>query len=40
VSAISNGATTPNRTIGRVMAQVQKVGLCGGTTQAAWLGTP
>ena len=40
VSAISNGATTPNRTIGRVMAQVQKVGLCGGNTQAAWLGTP
>jgi D-alanyl-D-alanine carboxypeptidase/D-alanyl-D-alanine-endopeptidase (penicillin-binding protein 4) len=40
VSAISNGASTPNRTIGRVMAQVQRVGLCGGSPQAAWLGTP
>jgi D-alanyl-D-alanine carboxypeptidase/D-alanyl-D-alanine-endopeptidase (penicillin-binding protein 4) len=40
VSAISNGATTPNRTIGRVMAQVQNVGLCGGATQAAYLSTP
>jgi D-alanyl-D-alanine carboxypeptidase/D-alanyl-D-alanine-endopeptidase (penicillin-binding protein 4) len=40
VSAISNGASTPNRTIGRVMAQVQNVGLCGGATQAAYLSTP
>jgi D-alanyl-D-alanine carboxypeptidase/D-alanyl-D-alanine-endopeptidase (penicillin-binding protein 4) len=40
VSAISNGATTPNRTIGRVMAQVQNIGLCGGATQAAYLSTP
>ncbi|MEI6616278.1 MAG: D-alanyl-D-alanine carboxypeptidase, partial [Cyanobium sp. ELA507] len=40
VSAISNGASTPNRTIGMVMAQVQNVGLCGGATQAAYLSTP
>jgi len=40
VSAISNGATTPNRTIGRVMAQVQNIGLCAGATQAAYLSTP
>jgi D-alanyl-D-alanine carboxypeptidase/D-alanyl-D-alanine-endopeptidase (penicillin-binding protein 4) len=30
VSTISNGAATPNRTIGQVMRQVQNVGLCGG----------
>jgi D-alanyl-D-alanine carboxypeptidase/D-alanyl-D-alanine-endopeptidase (penicillin-binding protein 4) len=35
VSAISNGATVPNQTIGRVMLQVQNVGLCGGGPQAS-----
>ena len=40
VSAISNGATTPNRTIGRVMEQVQNVSLCASTTASADLRTP
>jgi len=40
VSAISNGATTPNRTIGRVMEQVQNVSLCSGTTASATLSSP
>ena len=39
VSAISNGATTPNRTIGRVMAQVQNVSLCASSTASADLRT-
>jgi D-alanyl-D-alanine carboxypeptidase/D-alanyl-D-alanine-endopeptidase (penicillin-binding protein 4) len=30
VSTISNGASTPNRTIGQVLQQVQNVGLCAG----------
>ena len=40
VSAISNGATTPNRTIGRVMEQVQNVSLCAMTTASAARFTP
>lgn len=40
VSAISNGATTPNRTIGRVMEQVQNVSLCASSTASAGLPTP
>ena len=40
VSAISNGASTPNRTIGRVMAQVQNVSLCAGSTASAALTSP
>ena len=40
VSAISNGATTPNRTIGRVMQQVQNVSLCASSTASAGLRTP
>jgi D-alanyl-D-alanine carboxypeptidase/D-alanyl-D-alanine-endopeptidase (penicillin-binding protein 4) len=39
VSAISNGGTTPNRTIGRVMAQVQNVSLCASSTASADLRT-
>ena len=35
VSAISNGASTPNRTIGAVMRQVQNVSLCSGSLDAA-----
>ena len=40
VSAISNGATTPNRTIGRVMEQVQNVSLCATTTASTARFTP
>ena len=40
VSAISNGATTPNRTIGRVMEQVQNVSLCSTNTASAALSNP
>ena len=40
VSAISNGATTPNRTIGRVMGQVQNVSLCASSSASADLRTP
>jgi D-alanyl-D-alanine carboxypeptidase/D-alanyl-D-alanine-endopeptidase (penicillin-binding protein 4) len=40
VSAISNGATTPNRTIGRVMEQVQNVSLCASSTASAALTSP
>ena len=40
VSAISNGAPTPNRTIGRLMQQVQNVGLCGTSTASAAVTTP
>ncbi|MFO0039334.1 MAG: D-alanyl-D-alanine carboxypeptidase, partial [Synechococcaceae cyanobacterium] len=29
VSAISNGASSPNQTIGSILRQVQNVGLCG-----------
>jgi len=36
VSAISNGAISPNRTIGRVMQQVQNTGLCASTVDAAY----
>jgi len=36
VSAISNGASAPNRTIGQVMQQVQNVGLCQSTVEAAY----
>jgi D-alanyl-D-alanine carboxypeptidase/D-alanyl-D-alanine-endopeptidase (penicillin-binding protein 4) len=39
VSAISNGAAAPNRTIGQVLQQVQNVGLCGSSATAA-LPTP
>lgn len=35
VSAISNGASAPNRTIGQLMRQVQNVGLCAGSTDSA-----
>jgi len=40
VSAISNGAITPNRTIGRVMEQVQNVNLCSTNTASAALSNP
>jgi D-alanyl-D-alanine carboxypeptidase/D-alanyl-D-alanine-endopeptidase (penicillin-binding protein 4) len=40
VSAISNGAMTPNRTIGRVMEQVQNVSLCSNSTASATLTAP
>ena len=40
VSAISNGASTPNRTIGRVMEQVQNVSLCSATTASASYAAP
>jgi D-alanyl-D-alanine carboxypeptidase/D-alanyl-D-alanine-endopeptidase (penicillin-binding protein 4) len=40
VSAISNGAATPNRTIGRLMQQIQNVGLCGTSTASAALAVP
>jgi D-alanyl-D-alanine carboxypeptidase/D-alanyl-D-alanine-endopeptidase (penicillin-binding protein 4) len=40
VSAISNGAMTPNRTIGRVMEQVQNVSLCSSSTASATLTAP
>jgi D-alanyl-D-alanine carboxypeptidase/D-alanyl-D-alanine-endopeptidase (penicillin-binding protein 4) len=40
VSAISNGASAPNRTIGLVMQQVQNVGLCSGSTTAAQWSSP
>jgi D-alanyl-D-alanine carboxypeptidase/D-alanyl-D-alanine-endopeptidase (penicillin-binding protein 4) len=40
LSAISNGATTPNRTIGRVMEQVQNVSLCASSTASAALTSP
>lgn len=36
VSAISNGAVSPNRTIGRVMQQVQNTSLCSTTVDAAY----
>jgi len=36
VSAIANGASAPNRTIGLVMRQVQNVGLCQSTVEAAY----
>jgi D-alanyl-D-alanine carboxypeptidase/D-alanyl-D-alanine-endopeptidase (penicillin-binding protein 4) len=34
VSAISNGASSPNQTIGSILRQVQNVGLCGPTAGA------
>jgi D-alanyl-D-alanine carboxypeptidase/D-alanyl-D-alanine-endopeptidase (penicillin-binding protein 4) len=40
VSAISNGAMTPNRTIGRVMEQVQNVSLCASSTASAAVTSP
>jgi D-alanyl-D-alanine carboxypeptidase/D-alanyl-D-alanine-endopeptidase (penicillin-binding protein 4) len=40
VSAISNGAMTPNRTIGRVMEQVQNVFLCASSTASAAVTSP
>jgi D-alanyl-D-alanine carboxypeptidase/D-alanyl-D-alanine-endopeptidase (penicillin-binding protein 4) len=38
VSAISNGAGSPNRTIGSILRQVQNVELCGAVGSAAELG--
>jgi D-alanyl-D-alanine carboxypeptidase/D-alanyl-D-alanine-endopeptidase (penicillin-binding protein 4) len=40
VSAISNGAGTPNQTIGAVLRQVQNVDLCAGTAGGSLGATP
>ena len=40
VSAISNGAGTPNQTIGSILRQVQNVGLCGGRGDTATAAPP
>jgi D-alanyl-D-alanine carboxypeptidase/D-alanyl-D-alanine-endopeptidase (penicillin-binding protein 4) len=34
VSAIANGASAPNRTIGSIMRQVQDVSLCAGAASS------